>query len=270
MSSSNPFVDDLLDLIAKARWPGTHRTNASIRARYVQGLDMVNAYRGNPESYVQALRQFQATDACAYAYAGIAFTLIMASSKAKNQVYPKGYNAAMEWLEKAQEWEPNRVEINFIEAVMYINSGQFENGRLVLDHISQAAPDHYYICLTEVNYWHKVKQSEKELHWLKKAFKVANSPARQANVYNWLALFYMEDGYFERAIKYFHEVVKRDSQDAWAWHNMSYMFLRLNKLENAKMCNEKALSIMDFQAAREIGEQIHQKKPKGLFYKLRG
>jgi tetratricopeptide (TPR) repeat protein len=269
MSSQNPVVDDLLDFIAKARWPGTHRSNAALRARYEQGLDMVNAYRGDPRIYFQALSLFQSIDACGYAYAGIAFTLAMASSERQNQIYPNGYNAALDWLEKAQEWEPNRVEINFIEAVLYINSGQFENGRLILDYLSPAEPDNYFLCLTEINYWGSLKRAEKALHWIKQAFRFANSQARQANVHNALAHYYMQDGYFVRAIKHYTEVIKLDPNDAWAWHNMSYMFLRLNALEDAAKCNEKALGIMEFQAARQIEEQIQQKKPKGFFQKLR-
>ena len=269
MSSQNPVVDDLLEIIAKARWPGTHRTNASLKAKYEHGLDMVNAYRGNPEVYLQALGLFQSIDACGYAYAGVAFTLTMAASDGKNQMYTKGYDAALEWTEKAQEWEPNRVEINFIEAVLYINSGQLDNGRLILDHISPPEPDNYFLCLTELNYWRSLKQPAKVLYWIKQAYRFANSPARQAYVHNALAGHHMDDGTFNKAIKHYNEVIKRDPNDAWAWHNMSYMFLRLNELENAAMCNERALSIMDFQAARQIEQQIQQKKPKGFFSNLR-
>jgi tetratricopeptide (TPR) repeat protein len=120
-----------------------------------------------------------------------------------------------------------------------------------------------------MNYWRSCKRPESELHWIKQAYCFANSPARQAYVHNALASYHMDDGTFNKAIKHYNEVIKRDPNDAWAWHNMSTMFLRLNELENAAMCNERALSIMDFQAARQIEAQIMQKKPKGFFSKLR-
>ena len=267
--SSNKLVADLLEVIAKARWPGTHRTNGSIRAQYAQGLDMVNAFRGDPQIYVHALSQFQAIDSCAYAYAGIAYTLTKVSTQGENQIDPTGYNAALEWLEKAQEWEPNQLEINFIEAVLYIRSGQMENGRLILDHIAPAEPDNYYFCLTEMSYWRRLKRREKEMQWLKQTYEFATSSARQIYVINTLAAYRMKEGDFTSAIKHYHQVVKINPQDAMAWHNMSYMFLELGNVENAGMCNEKALGIMDFHAAREVGKLIQEKKPKGFFHKLR-
>jgi tetratricopeptide (TPR) repeat protein len=184
----------------------------------------------------------------------------MASSITREEVDEAGFEEALRWLEKAQEWEPNLVEINFIEAVLYINSGQMENGRLILDHLVREGPDNYYLCMTEMNYWSRQKNFDKYVSWLQKANKLADTKLRQARTLSTLANLYFDQGQLDHSIKTYRDVVKLTPDDAWAWHNMSYMFLKMQKLKEAELCNQRALEIMDFGAARDIQEKIKQNK----------
>lgn len=61
---------------------------------------------------------------------------------------------------------------------------------------------------------------------------------------------------YEESLGLFHEVVKIDPNDPWAWHNMSWMYLRLKDYTNAGSCNDRALRIMDFGVARNIQKSL--------------
>jgi tetratricopeptide (TPR) repeat protein len=257
---SHPVVDRLIEVVNQNQWPNAHRMVDRSRKAYEYGLDQVNRYHGDPAIFFKALQTFADTKSCVYAYAGIAFALAMATAVTGDGVYDIGFEEALKWLEKAQEWEPNLVEINFIEAVVYLNWGQLENGRLILDHLAQDNPKNYYLCLTEMNYWSQQKDHDNYFNWLRTASKSADNPLRQAYTLNALANLYLNQGQYEKSIEIFADVVKFTPDDAWAWHNMSFMFLNLKKVKEAAMCNQRALEIMDFPAARDIQEKIKQNK----------
>ncbi len=50
--------------------------------------------------------------------------------------------------------------------------------------------------------------------------------------------------------------MKVKPDDVWAWHKMSVMLLRLNNYKDAELCNRQALSIIDFDAARGVQEEL--------------
>ncbi|MCP5098590.1 MAG: tetratricopeptide repeat protein [Chloroflexi bacterium] len=263
MTNKNSLVDKLIEIINKSQWPAAHRNNSQARRIYERGLDEVNSYRGHPDTLMRALEIFSRTQSSAFAYAGIAFTLVTAATD-QDSFYQPGFDEAMRWLEKAQEWEANLIEINFIEAVIYLNSTQLENGRFILDYLGRQNPNNYYLCLTEMNYYAQKKLKKKYIHWLEKAIKQANSGYRQAYTLNSLAGHYLKHGDYELAIKQYYQVTKIDPNDAWAWHNMSVMFTRMKKFEDAHLCNKKALNLMDFGAARQIEAQLKEKRGSKL------
>ncbi|MCP4417831.1 MAG: hypothetical protein GY805_14500 [Chloroflexi bacterium] len=262
-ADKNTFLEDLLEHIGKMPQPTAHRNSATTRRLYQRGLDTINIYKGRPNSITQGLDIFQATESNAYASAGIAYTLVIISSEndSTNEI---GLTEAMKWLEKAQEWEPNSTEINFIEALVYTHSNQYKNARLVLDHIAWEDPNNYYLALAEAEYYKKRLNNDQFFHWLEKANKVANTAARKAFIFNSAAHFFLRENDFQRAIKNFYQVTKIDPDDAWAWHSISWMFVQMEKYEDARLCNQRALSIMDFDAAREIEAQLGQKKKRGF------
>jgi tetratricopeptide (TPR) repeat protein len=262
------LITELDHVVQQAEWPMEHRLTMQSRRIYENGLDLVNAYRGHPGIYIEALKMFQRSNSCPYAYAGIAFTLTMASSGEDANAARPGFQKALKWLEKSQAIEPDRPEINFIEAVIYINRGQLENGRLILDHLTTQDARNYYVCLTEMNYWHQQGDEDRFLQWIHQALEEASNSHRQAYVLNSLANFHFAKRSYNKSIKLFQKVVEIDPYDPWAWHNMSLMLVRMKQFKEAKLCNERALKIMDFGAARQVEQEI--KKNLGGLSRLFG
>lgn len=263
------LVSELEKIIEQARWPMEHLMTMKSRRIYEDGLDIVNSYRGHPAVFLDALSAFQATRSTPYAYAGIAFTLAMVASRENtSKAIKRGLDKAMHWLEKSQKLEPDRAEINFIEAVIYLNNKDLDNGRVILNYLNQQDSRNYYICLTEMNYWRRRGDKRQYLQWTQQAMKSANNKMRQAYVLNSLANLYLEDKMYEKSIKTFKKVIKLDPDDPWAWHNMSVIFVELKQFKEADQCNKNALSIMDFGAARQIEQEI--KENRGLLGRLFG
>jgi tetratricopeptide (TPR) repeat protein len=263
------LIDQLEHIIEQARWPMEHRLTMQSRRLYENALDVVNHYCGHPGVFIEALKIAQATNSCPYAYAAIAFTLTMTASRESNSIASRrGFHKAIAWLEKSQAVEPDRPEINFIEAVIYLNQGQLQNGRLILDHLSTQDSRNYYVCLTEMNYWGQRDDEHQYLHWIHQAMEEATNNYRRAYVLNSLANFHRNKGNYDKSIKLYQKVVEFDPTDPWAWHNMSTMFVTLKQFKNAKICNERALKIMDFSAARQIEQEI--KKNTGSLSRLLG
>lgn len=262
------LVGELEKIIEQAQWPMEHQMTMKSRRIYEEGLDIVNSYRGHPAVFLDGLNAFQATRSTPYAYAGIAFTLtVAASGEDTSKAIKQGLEKAMHWLEKSQYLEPDRLEINFIEATIYMYGKDLRNSRVVLDYLNQQdSRNNYYVCLTEMNYWRKRGLKQQYFQWFQQAMKTADNNRRQAFVLNSLANFYLENRMYEKSIKAFQKVVKLDPNDPWAWHNMSLMFLDMKQLKEAGQCNKVALSIMDFGAARQIEQEI--KKNRGIFGRL--
>jgi tetratricopeptide (TPR) repeat protein len=64
---------------------------------------------------------------------------------------------------------------------------------------------------------------------------------------------------YEEALATYDLVNERYPQDPWTWHNKSLLLLNLGRYQEALACNERALSIMDFNVARTTGERIRAK-----------
>ena len=252
-------IEQLISLVRQMQWPVAQRTSMQTRRIYERGLDEINAFSGDPVVYGNALNLFRQSDSCAYAYAGVAYTLAHVSWL-NRKVDATGINEAMVWLEKAQEWERDRIEINFIEAFIYIISGELDNGRIILDHLGRQNAQYFHYCAMELLYWDYRQKGSNFRSWFEKALNHAGNPMQQAHVFSTAGSHFLHSGQFKQSIKLYKEVVKLKPDDAWAWHNMSVMLVKMDDYSNASLCNQKALSIMDFGAARRTEQEIQEYK----------
>ena len=110
-------------MIGRARWPSVQRTGMQARRAYERGLDLVNLYRGHPGVFFQALPEFQATQSAAYAYAGIAFTLVIASSYDGDDIHQHGFEDAVAVLGTALGDQHIRNLKRFVDRIILVLDG---------------------------------------------------------------------------------------------------------------------------------------------------
>lgn len=260
------LLDSLTELVASTSWPDNSFINAKSQHIYETGMDVLNMYRGHPDVLIDALRLFYQTESQPYAYAGIAATLISASYSHGDVYEGDGLRQAQQWLERAQASIADRVEINVVEASLYISMREYDNARLILDYFQQENYEHYQICLAEMHYWQRKESIPQVSEWYRKAMALSTTKVRKIVALNILAGCYLSNKHYKQTIEAYRHLAKLDANDPWLWHNSSIAHYNLKQYKDAAKCNKKALELMDFQAARDMGKAIEYKLKQSRWF----
>jgi len=256
---SETLSEQLNEYIHKREWPQETLLTAESQAVYERGIDILNMYRGHPQVLVDALKVFQGCGSQAYAAAGCAYALILSAYESGDDYSAAGLELARPWLIAAQNLAPNRVEIDFIEADLYIQLRQNTSARFILDHLNDNAPKHFYLCLSELYYWYAQRDLEQYKYWYEVAMPLATTKARQICLLSRAAGFFLALEEWKKVIETYRSLSALDPEDPWLWHNLSLAYYHLERFDKAQQANQKALELMDFPVAREMEELLKKK-----------
>lgn len=257
------IIAKLIPLLEKVRWPETAVATEQGRRSYFVGLEKVDEYSGDPNQLTAALKTFATGESRPFAFAGVAYTLIAASRESDGSYDPDGLDAAMAWLEKAQDLEPDRLEINMIEALVYVYNGRFEDARIVLDYLHELSPTDYYLYRIEVAYWQAADDLEQTVYWFNQTAEAATTVPQRLTMRAQLADFYFGQKMWEEAKTTYQEALHFDNSNVIIWHKLSIVHWQLEDIDEAEKCNQQTLRLKDFPAARQLEEQIKKRKSDG-------
>lgn len=265
------LVEQIVSSLARANWPATPHATALGRKTYEIGLDQVDAYKDDPKLLASALRTFLGGDSQAYAYAGVAYALLAAAREQDGSYDQTGVQAALQWLEKAQANEPDQLEINFIEALIYIYRQHLEEARLVLDYLWQVDPDYYYLYAAEVAYWQQNNDLEQIIHWCKKASVAAVSNPQRLRWRRIMADSYFAFEQYEQAIPAYREAIHVDTQNPELWHQIALIYWQLENDGETERAIQQALRLQaDYQPAQKLAAALAEKRKKKTTGRLGG
>jgi tetratricopeptide (TPR) repeat protein len=162
----------------------------------------------------------------------------------------------MEWLEKAQESEPDILLINMIEALIYIYNGRFEDARIVLDYLHQQGHDNYYLNVAEMTLEQGLGDVEKVGLWYERAASAAENAPQRLRLQSRMGDFYLEQGILDKALAIYKEAAHFDKDNYRLWHKISVAFYRQGKLEEAERFNKRVLDKHEYPPARELEAAI--------------
>jgi tetratricopeptide (TPR) repeat protein len=263
------LINQMLPALEKLAWPENPKATRLGLQAYLVGLEKVDAYKGDPKALGDAIRTFQSGDSRPYAFAGVAYMLLAAAREPDGSYARAGLEAAMKWLEKAQELEPDVVAINVIEAFVYIFDGRYEDARLVLDYLAAQEPNDDYLLLAEIQYWQGQGDVAQAVQWYEKAIRAASTVPQRLRLRSRLGDCYLEFDYFDEALTVYQEALHFDKQNAWLWHNMSVVYWRQEKYEEALNCNKHALALLELPQARQMENALKEKlDSSGVFGRL--
>jgi tetratricopeptide (TPR) repeat protein len=257
------LVEKMLPNLNKMPLPASKQPTQLGRQTYEVGLDKVDEFKGDPKTLVSALRVIQTGDSQPFVFAGVAYTLLTAAREPNGSYAQIGLDAAMEWLEKAQELAPDVVSINMIEALIYIYSQRYEDARLILDYLWEINPSNYYLYMAEIAFWQRQEQMEETVSWYQKAINASNTVPRKLGLRSALGDCYLEFGLDDKALELYKEAVHFSKGNPWLWHNMSIAYFNKEEYKEAAHCNKQALSLMDFPEAREMETALKSKYATG-------
>lgn len=258
------LVEKMLPTLEKMDWPETREATALGLQAYEVGLDKADEYSNDPKSLAAALRAFQSGDSRPYAFAGVAYTLLQASREADGSYSQDGLGAALDWLEAAQDLAPDQVEINMIEAFIYVYSGRFDDARLILDYLGHVEPYNYHLLTAEIAYWEKQGNLEKAVQWYQQAMNAADTVPRKLRLRTGLGDCYLAHRQDDKALEVYKEAVHFARENPLLWHKMSLAYWRKEDFEEAQRCNKRALALRpDFPEALKLEAAIKEKLDKG-------
>ena len=254
------LVNQLLPYVAKVTWPTNPTATAQGLATYRIGLDKVESFSGDPRPLGEAIRIFQSGGSEPYAYAGAAYVLVAASQEPDGSYATAGLDAAMSWLEKAQALEPDRAEINMIEALVYVYNGRFPDARLVLDYLLDQEPGNYHVLRAEAAYWMQQGDLEQTQTAVETAVAHAGTPPQRLRLRAQLGDFYLEADQPDKALEIYKESVYFDAQNPLLWHKVSVAHFQKGELDEAERANQQSLRLGNLAAAQQMTERIKARR----------
>ncbi|GAB4275050.1 MAG: hypothetical protein Kow0080_24000 [Candidatus Promineifilaceae bacterium] len=253
------LVKRILALVEKIDWPQEERATAQGKHAYDVALEKADDYRGDGKLLAGALRTAISGQSRPYALAALAYILVVASQEADGSYDSMGLDAAMHWLEQAQTFEPDNVDINFIEALIYVCNGRIDDARLVLNYLRGQVTNHFWLDLVEIAYWEAKKDIEKAMHWYEQAAQSAATVPQKMRLRVRQGDFLMRMGRLDEALQKYKEAIHFDKANPVLWHKMSLIFMEKEVWEEAARCNQQALQLRDFPAARQAEELIKKR-----------
>jgi len=257
------LVDKLSPALEKMKWPENESITQLGLHAYQVGLDKVDEYQNNPETLKSALRIFQSGDSRPYAFAGVAFLLVRVSREKDGSYYSKGLDQAFNWLEKAQDTEPDLIDINMIEALIYIYNGRFEDARTILDYLLSIDPGNFYVARAEIAFWKENKKLDRTVFWFGQAIQAAETVPRALRLRSQLGDCYLDFGRNEDAVRVLKEAVHFSKENPWLWNKLSVAYYRQEDLQEALRCNKRALALKDFPEARGMEAKLKEQMGSG-------
>lgn len=256
------IVQQLLPALPQMPWPTNPHTTPLGAQTYQVSLRKADEYASEtePQPLAAALRVLQTGDSQPYAFAGIAYVLIAAAHADDGSYYQPGLDAALQWIEKAQETAPDNLEINVLEGLVYIHSDRLADARLILDYLTTQDAAHPLLLRAEIAYWARQKNIPETVRWYKKLMSQTNTGLLRMALNSQLADFYASVGEWEQAIAAYQQSARVQPEDARLWHKLSLAYLATDDLDNAAACNQKALSLSNLPAAQETQQEIKSRQ----------
>jgi len=258
------LVENMLPSIGKMTWPETTAATELGRRAYEIGLDKADDYVNDPKDLAAALRTFRSGESLPYAYAGVAYTLVKASREQDGAHSELGLAEALNWLERAQDLDPDILEINVVEVLIYIYSGRYDDARLVLDYLEAIDDRNYHVLKAEIAYWQQQGRLDEAVRWYEQTINVADTVPQKLRLRRDLGDFYLQQRQYDKAITVYREAIHFARENPRLWHNMSLAYWQIEDYEEANRCNQHALKLQsDFPEALRMESALKEKLDTG-------
>jgi tetratricopeptide (TPR) repeat protein len=257
------LIEKLLPALEKMTWPTEGKASLQGHSAYLIGLEKLDMYKGDPKELMAALRTFISGESAPYAFAGVANTLLVAAQEKDESYAPAGLDAAMSYLERAQETALDVTEINVTEAYVYIYNGRFEDARLVLDYLHDQDIGNFYVARAEVAFWQRQGDVAETIDWTEKAIQYADVVPKKLRLKWQLGDFYMQQGMMDEALEVYKEAIHFDRENVNIWYKISIIYYKQGNYEEAARTNQQALRIKDFPAGRKLEAALKEKMGRG-------
>jgi tetratricopeptide (TPR) repeat protein len=194
-----------------------------------------------------------------WVWLGLAEVAIQLSYDHGDEYDNEGIDWAIGLVDRALAIEPGNVDAAALKADALMLAGRFKDGSAA---VRGLPTDHWRVC-TAMGRLCAVSGNTivRRTAW-KSAFANA-PPRRKPALANRLATELWDLGRVDEAIDTMHDAIALKPEHAWAHFNLAMMLSRLGRGEEAMTSVRRALSILDFPAARSLEQRLSEGPPKG-------
>lgn len=266
------LVNKLLPILDKISWTESTDVTQFGSQTYEMGMDWVDQYEGDVSVLQTAINTFKSSDSRPYAFAGIAYLLASVSREHDGSYDQNGLDEALKWLGLAQDDEPDRPQINFIEGLIYVCKGELENARLILDYLADQAAHIYRFNTTEAMWCEQVEDYEGMEAFYVAAEKTADTVPKKLRIQTLLGDAYMKIDNLEKALKHYNQAIYFNRESDKLWHKMSLIYWKQQDYAECKRCNDIVMRLKPTKSAQRVQAELKKKMGTGggLFQRLRG
>jgi tetratricopeptide (TPR) repeat protein len=125
-----------------------------------------------------------------------------------------------------------------------------------IERLRQVAPDHPRLASAESALYERRGEYEAALAATDRVIANAPSPEEAFSARSSRADLLDKMNRLDEALAAFQDVLAAQPNDAWNWHNVSLVLIKLGRLDEALEANTRALALMDFRNARVTRERI--------------
>ena len=171
------------------------------------------------------------------------------------------------WLRRPR---PDEVDINMIEALVYIYNGRLDDARLVLNYLHDRDPNDYYVHVAEIIFWQMQDDVEQATHWYEKASLSAREVPQRLRLLSRMGEFYLKEQNYNKALQMYKEALHFNKEKPELWHSISVIYWQLDDFDEAGRANKQALRYGNLPAAERMAEALKQKQgTSGLLSRFR-
>ncbi len=257
VSSQADFLQfQLFDQIYTLPQPTRIQVTDADRIQYGQAYKTLNSYHGLSEQLQAAFEEFIKIESVPLFHAGFTEYLVTASYIQGSRFDVQGLKNAESWLVDALEIAPDEKWVLLAGCRYYLAKTAYLESNQLLKRVIEFYPDDFDVYVQWLHYLKQqgtIRQCEKVIRQA-----LANDfNAEQTQIlYAQEARIYLTKGAWKKAIKSYKRVIKLVPDNPWWWHNLSIAQLETANGFTAFYSNRRALSLMDFGAARNMQKKI--------------
>ncbi|MGZ3664458.1 MAG: tetratricopeptide repeat protein [Ktedonobacterales bacterium] len=253
------YVDDYIRQLERIPW-GDNPSIPDWEARHVfdRTVAQVRGVSGDWDKLAEPVRTFAALPQ-PFSYIGAAEVMLRLSYLRGYAYVPAGLRQGLRYTTRAQLHTPLQPDALIIQAKLLAGSTSkqwLDLAEKTLTLLRRVAPDHP-----------RLPNAEQALHVQRREYEqalacVERTIARPPTHEEGLAAVASKGSLltdlqrYDEALAVYDEYLAHDAKNPWVWHNTSITYFKRGRYDEALRCNDRALALMEFGAARSMRQSI--------------
>lgn len=232
----------------------------ALRRVFDEAVGRVRAIRADGKVLEELIAAFAAMPV-PFCFIGAAELMMYLSYYNRSRYTPEGLIQALLFVIQAQCYSPLHPDalVTQVRILAAAHDPEWEYlAAKTLGILEQVAPQHPRIAAAQYAYFKSRREYEKALACCQVAQVVAPTQQERWEALKCVGDILLDMQRYPEAVIAYDAALAHDPNNEWTWHNKSIVLHRLGQPVAALACNERALSINEFGAARTFRQELER------------